>query len=243
MYNTEITERFILENSIAQSKKMASIGQIVSGITHELRNPIGVIKGANYLISDILRAKNFDDREELEELSNQIEESVKYSENTISNLLDFSRVSARNNENINLLKIIDQILILEMNNILKNGVQIVKKYDEREVLVKGNTDSLKHIFFNIISNGIQAVPIGEGILELSFERIGKDLAFSVKDNGIGIDEAMKEYIFEPFVTTKGNAGYGLGLWVVKNELEKMDGKIEIKKGLGSVSNFVIYLRT
>lgn len=242
LFNTEITEEFMMEKKVTQAEKLAGIGQTVAGVTHELKNPITVIKGAHHLLKDIFGAKKTgdDDDKAIIEILDQIGDSVQRSEATIHNLLDFSRQAVKVKEAVDIIKILNQVLILEGHEISKRNVNVVCDFENEMQMIWGNKDSLKHILLNLISNAIQAMPEKEAKLILKVRSL-EDNRVEVKviDNGEGIPESQECEIFEPFFTTKEEKGLGLGLWIAKKELEKVDGKIEVESNFGEGTEFTL----
>lgn len=235
LFGHEITDEFVMEKMIAQSEKMAGVGQIVAGFTHELKNPMTAIKGTNHLLKAIINnspmAQN--DMAEIEVLLDQISESVKRSENIIYNLLDFSKPSKQFKEVVDINRIITQVLSLEGHQFLMNNVKVTCEYENEKQWVFCNRDALKHIFLNLISNAIQAMPENGGELKVSVRVLENDLVeVRVKDNGVGIPKPILSKVFEPFYSTKEKQNHGLGLWIAKKELEKVGASIQINSTIG-----------
>lgn len=234
LFSNEITHEFVMEKMVLQAEKMAGVGQTVAGVTHELRNPITVIKGANRLIKDIFTSDMdlYNNGREIVSLLDQIDDSIKHSENIIYNLLDFSRQATRPKEMIDINRIIHQVLILEGQQLLKNQVNVKCEFDNEKQWIWCNRDSLKHIFLNLISNAIQAMPNEDAELTLQVKELEENyVEVKIGDNGSGIPKWMENKIFEPFFSTKEEQGVGLGLWLTKMELEKVGAEITLKSNL------------
>ena len=212
----EETQNVLLEKELMQKEKMAEVGRLVAGLTHELKNPLSVIKGCSYLL-------NTSDSEN-REIAIEIDESVARANKIVMNMLNFSKADYEESKAHNVRTHIDQILMLLREDLVDKKISYdVNIPEDLEIYCKG--DSLKHIFINIISNAIEAMDVG-GHLSITGAATRDYTEIIVKDNGIKIDAERMEHILEPFVTTK-EQGTGLGLWIVSNEVKKYDGEMEI----------------
>ncbi|MHB1392080.1 MAG: cache domain-containing protein [Clostridia bacterium] len=219
VYSKKITEQIYLEKKLIQSEKMAGIGKMVAGITHELKNPLSVIKGATYL----LKKPDTDDEVKNNALE-EIDNNVKRAEKIVYNMLDFSRTS-KNNLQINVRGIIEQILILVRQDLVSRKIMVSIEIEDEPVLIYGNSDSFKHIFLNMITNSIEAIE-NSGEIRISIKKIqGNWVEINFYDSGKTISKEIVDKIFEPFFTTRNN-GTGLGLWIVSNEVLKNNGTIQ-----------------
>lgn len=215
-----ITEQVMMERELFQSEKMAGVGQMVAGVTHELKNPLTVIKGAIYL----WRA-NKDHLVKQEEAIDEINASVLRAEKIIYNMLDFSRSSWQDKELVNARSLLEQILLLVRQDMVKRKIGVRILTGEETAYLYGNGDSFKHIFLNIITNAIDAMSSG-GELKIEIREIEDDKTEIVFSNtGEPIPDENLGKIFQPFFTTKEN-GTGLGLWIVSKEVARNGGSIE-----------------
>ncbi|MDR0853202.1 MAG: sensor histidine kinase, partial [Clostridiales Family XIII bacterium] len=212
------------ERDLTQKEKLAEVGQAVAGITHELKNPLFVIKGATYLLKG---GQNIPD---YQEILAEIEENLSESEAIIDDMLDFSKTSSEP-EMHDAKKIIEQLLLLFRQKCV--GQKIVVNISEEEGCgIYGLGDSFKHIFINVISNAVDAMENG-GTLDIEIVRAEGGRTGVVFTNDITGTEAVTDNakMFEPFWTTK-KSGTGLGMWIVKRETERNNGRVgaEIAQG-------------
>lgn len=245
IYCVDVTEKTILQREFYQKEKLAGLGILASGITHELKNPISIIKGNSYLIKHILKDLKINSqfKKDISESIKDIDNSIKYSEQIINNLLDFSRVSYDNNETIYIEPLIDQILILFRKNMVQKNIKIKKVFDSKSLNVHINVDSIKIILFNVISNAIDSIDKNGEVIIKGKEIIQGKTKIEVIDNGCGIPENFKKRVFEPFFTTKPKGlGTGIGLWIVKNEIKKYNGSINIENRLTRGTKVSIILK-
>ncbi len=220
VHSRKITEQVMLERELFQSEKMAGVGQMVAGVTHELKNPLSVIKGALYLWK-----ANKGDEEKQEDAMEDIRDSVSRAEKIIYNMLDFSKTSWAEKELVNARSLLEQILLLVRQEMVKRKINVSLNVEEEPVYLYGNGDSFKHIFLNIITNAIDAMPSG-GDFIINAKKIADDKTEIVFLNtGDPIPDENLNKIFQPFYTTK-EKGTGLGLWIVSKEVSRNGGIIQ-----------------
>lgn len=223
-HSRKITKQVMMERELFQSEKMAGVGQMVAGVTHELKNPLAVIKGAIYLCRE-----NWRDREKQNEAIDEIAASVNRAERIIYNMLDFSRTSQREKERIEARRLLEQILLLVRQDMVRRKINVNIDSEEEPVYLYGNGDAFKHIFLNVITNAIEAMSDG-GELKIAIRKIGEEKTELVISNtGATIPDEHLSKIFQPFFTTKEN-GTGLGLWIVSKEVAENGGSIEACNG-------------
>ena len=147
---------------------------------------------------------------------------------------------------------------VKVNDLVMTALQIVETYRRgngmdgaagwdvkvelgEEGVVMGNAAELREALSNILLNAMESLPSHQGRIKISSAKIGASALITVWDNGSGVPEDIKEHIFEPFVTTKGNHGRGLGLGVTQEIVSYHGGRIEMESEIGRGSNFTIYL--
>ncbi|EGT2200957.1 histidine kinase [Clostridioides difficile] len=221
----DITNDKIVEAKLLRENKMISIGQLASGVAHEIRNPLGIIRNNCYLLKDNVTM------EEVNDCVKSIESNVDRASNIITNLLNFARISDDNLEHINIRNFIENIVKLQYKMLQLKNVEI--KIDcEHNLVCYINGESLKHVFINLISNSIDAIYQDGKIIIYCYEK-NHCLFIDFKDNGEGIKEDALKDIFNPFYTTKPiGEGTGLGLYITYNEIKKNNGDISVESKLG-----------
>lgn len=241
VYSQKITKRVMLEKELSQSEKMSEIGQLTSAIAHELKNPLAAIKGSSYLLTAY--TKNYQD-ETIGESINAIMQATENAEDIIYSLLEFSSPAKGNYTQGNITKIIDQIVLLTRRSSIYQNIVIETKFDPNPLLYYGDTEPLKHIFLNLVSNAINAMETGGTIRIQGYYSKNDEgsLILSVKDDGPGIDDQLKDTVFDPFFTTDTSGkGTGMGLWITKIMVEKMQGTISLNSTKGKGTEFIITL--
>ena len=227
------------QEQLLQSRKIAAIGTLTSGIAHELNNPINNI----VLTAETMREDfgELDHDESMGLIQDIIVQAERASE-IVKGLLDFSRSERPEYEPLSIVAVIDDTLKLVRNQIMLSGIQVEKDISPELPLISGDRKSLQQVFLNLFINAIQAMP-GGGTLRIDVHASdGQSLRIDVRDTGVGIDPNNLPSIFDPFYTTKEvGRGTGLGLSVTYGILEKHGGHIEAHSQKGEGTVFTITL--
>jgi len=226
-----------------QSEKMASLGQLVAGVAHEVNNPLTFIKSNSQFVFEDLedikvkRELNDEDRELLADIQDLMKKNIDGINRiaTITKTLKRfakpekeGKVPADINEGIR-----DTLVIV--HNQLKNRIEIHEEYGDIPQVVC-NIGQLNQVFMNLIINASQAM--NEGDIWLRTWSKGGDVFVSVKDNGEGIPEEKLKAIFDPFFTSKAQ-GTGLGLSITYRIIEEHGGDIRVESNIGQGTEFVV----
>ena len=232
----DITDLKLSEQKMLQSSKMAAVGQLAAGIAHEIRTPLGIIRNYTYLLK---REEEDSDRKEA---IDTIEQSVARANKIIDNLLNFSRLSDNKVHNIQVKEFISNLYDLNQKALKQKHIDF-KLNVESDLEVNLYSESLKHILLNLFSNAIDAMKEG-GILNAKAFISNDNLIIEISDTGAGMDEKTQMHLFDPFYTTKqASKGTGLGLFIVYNEVQKMEGTIRVESKLSEGSKFIVTLPT
>lgn len=230
----DITDKKLNEKRLLRENKMAAVGQLATGVAHEIRNPLGLIRNYLYLLK-----KNPNDLALEQKAFEVIEDSVDKASTIIDNLLNFSRLSNDEVKSVALKALIEKLVQLNEKALYKKNVNLNLILED--VKIDTHEESLKHIFINIINNGLDAI-LDKGQLTISLKATDRGAVVHFIDNGIGMTESTISKLFDPFFTTKNlGEGTGLGLYIVYNELSKMGGKVDVLSKLGKGSIFKITL--
>ncbi len=233
-----------IECKLQQKQKLETLGTLASGIAHDFNNIIFAISGNLRLMMDKMDNK----RDAFEHLKNALK-AVNRAENLVKQILTFSKNSEEEFEPVYVQDEIEEVLNLTRSSFPKS-IKIESSIDSNCPPVYANGTHLHQVFMNIITNSFQAMK-DKGTLSISLEQNDinegllldkKSLKINIRDSGAGMDEETKQYIFDPFFTTKDkHEGTGLGLSVVKNIIDKLDGKIEVESEPGKGTEFIISL--
>lgn len=240
-----------LEDAIKKSERLAYLGTMAASVAHEIRNPLGGIKGASQLLRD--EVKGLANEESLSEYIGVIIKQVDRLTGILDSLKGLGKPLAQRLAPVNLHSVLDEALTLLAPEIKKAKLKVKREYDPSMPEVEGDEAGFSGVFINLIKNAVEAMPAG-GVLTLGtgipsdflYSTIKTEkgrktmIAVKVSDSGAGIDpDAMRE-IFNPFYSTKGG-GLGLGLALSLKVIEEHGGTIKVDSHPGSGTTFTIYL--
>lgn len=218
----DVTERKQLEEKMYQTDKLVSIGTLAAGVAHEINNPLAIILG----FTDLLLEKKYSDPKIYDMLST-IQKQGNNAKRIVENLLSFVRFREHREEDVNINKCIDDVLIIEQNTFLINNIKVERELAESLPLVKGDASELQQVFLNIINNAVFSMR-GGGILKISTRTLNgnQNVEIRISDTGIGIKPEHRKRVFDPLFTTKKvGEGTGLGLTVSYAIIKKHGGNI------------------
>ena len=228
----DITDKKVNEARLLQENKMAAVGQLATGVAHEIRNPLGLIRNYVYLLR-----KQSPTEPMLIKAISVIEESVDKASNIIDNLLNFSRLSDEMESKVALKPFIEKII--DLNEKLMNRSKLSYRLILEDVSIHIKEESLKHIVINLMNNAIDAMTDG-GQLTIWLYKKKEQVNIHIIDRGEGMSEETLNKLYDPFFTTKKvGEGTGLGLYIAFNELQKNDGKINVISKLNKGTIFKI----
>ena len=221
---------------LINSEKMASLGQLVAGVAHEINTPIASIKSNNEIATKLINKLDDENVAELlKEINNIDKEAIERINRLVVSLRKFVRLDEADLQEADINKEIDLTLDL-IRHETKNRITIVKNYGEIPP-IKCYPNMLNQVFMNILVNAAQSIEeMGQITIDTDFKN--DNLIVKIKDTGCGIKEPEK--IFFAGYTTKGvGVGTGLGLAISQKIIEKHEGKIEVKSKINRGSLFII----
>jgi two-component system NtrC family sensor kinase len=207
----DVTEQRLLEAQIIQNDKMASIGQLVSGVAHELNNPLTSIAGLTELLLERPEHRELP-REHLRVIHDQAERAGRI----VRNLLTFARKGVPEQTAVDLNDVVSRTSLLIVYELELHGIELRSELSPEPVVVLGDRYELQQVLLNLVTNAVQAVTaLGPGkprAITLSTSRSDGEAVIRVRDTGPGVPKHFAPYLFTPFFTTKGpGEGTGLGL--------------------------------
>jgi PAS domain S-box-containing protein len=236
----DITEQKQERERAARADKLRALGQLASGVAHDFNNSLAAILGRAQLI---LRRVHDD---ELIRSLGVIVTAAEDAAATVRRIQTFARKSS-----------VAEMELLDIGGLLRDAVEITRTRWENEArargriidvvlsggegfFTRGNASEMREVFVNLIVNAVDAMPLG-GKLTICCKRKGDRIQLRFADTGTGMEEEVRERIFEPFYTTKGVNGTGLGLSVSYGIIERHDGTISVSSKLGEGTTFHIDL--
>jgi PAS domain S-box-containing protein len=227
------------QEQLIRSEKLAAIGQLASGVGHELRNPLGAIKNAVFYIQRRLAKTDLPAAEpRVVEFLGIIDDEVNTANKVITDLLGFSRVAKPTVLPVSIAGVIEDAI---KHTAVPESVKLTMNIDEKLPMVMIDADQIRQVFVNIVLNAIQAMTEG-GRLDIRARSNGEFVEVEFADTGCGIPDSAISKIFDPLFTTKAK-GIGLGLSVCKSILEKHDGDIRVESEVGKGTTFTVSLPT
>lgn len=223
---------------LINSEKMASLGQLVAGVAHEINTPVASIKSNNGIVAKLLDSiENTELKEMLTDINEIDKEAVNRISNIVTSLKKFVRLDEAELQEADINKELDLTLEL-IRHETKNRIEIIKNYGEIPA-VKCFPNMLNQVFTNILINACQAIE-GKGTITITTEYKDKKLIVKIKDTGKGIPQNQLSKIFTAGFTTKSSGiGTGLGLAICSKIIEKHKGEIIVNSVLGKGSEFII----
>jgi PAS domain S-box-containing protein len=238
---TDVTDSALLRTKLVHAEKMAAVGQLVSGVAHEVNNPLTAILGFTDLLLE---------NPELPESARRdlrvILQEAQRTKQIVQNLLSFARQMPPLRQLVQLNSILQRTVHLRSYDFISHGIEVVERLDPSLPDVMGDSHQLQQVFLNILNNAYDAVREGEhpphpARIEIKSDRDGAFVEISFCDNGVGI--ADPERIFDPFFTTKDiGQGTGLGLSICYGIVREHGGEIVCHNNPDSVgATFIVRL--
>ncbi|AFQ42708.1 histidine kinase,HAMP domain-containing protein,histidine kinase [Desulfosporosinus meridiei DSM 13257] len=229
-----LSEKERLEDQLRQSEHLIALGQLATGVAHELRNPIGIIK----TLVDLMK-QEYSQMSGIEEYTRAIDEQVDRQDNVIQELLDFGRPTKVSIRECSINDLIMAVLSFSAAMLRKQEVKVQLHLDPKLPKILADTEKLKQVFVNIIVNAAEAMPSG-GNLDITTSQTDDIVIVSLSDTGEGISGGDIHRIFDPFFTTK-QAGTGLGLSISYQSIKLHGGMIDVDSTPYNGTTFTIKL--
>ncbi len=245
----DITTRVRLKNDLIRSERLAAVGQMASGVAHEINNPLAVIDTIGGLVEETLRDEGEklapETREILAKAMARLHAQVKRCTVITHSLLGFVRNAQRGMAPIDLHALIDESLAVLVTELNRAGTEVARLYAPTLPPLRSDPIMLQQVFVNLIKNAVDAmaaVPDRPSVLEIATASDGELVTVTVQDNGVGIAPEDRDRIFDLFHTTKPvGRGTGLGLSIVHDILFRLGGSIRVASEPGRWSRFIVTL--
>lgn len=231
----DISDKQKLHRMAHRADRMKELGEMAATVAHEIRNPLGGIRGyASLLYRDLAEAKH------LQEMAALIVEGTKQLEKLVTTILQYARPIQIELQSIDLGALLRSVIkFVKIDPAFPKDIQILSHIPNEPLLAPVDKEALQSALLNLIFNAFQAMPQG-GQLTLSLLKQTNCLQISVSDTGIGMEEEKLKQLFSPFFTTK-QKGNGLGLVETQKIVQAHQGTIEVRSVLHKGSTFTISL--
>jgi len=228
--------------------RLASIGELVDSVAHEMNTPAGIISAHSDLILLKENQSGFI-KQELEIIKNQTRRISEYTKT----LLNFSKRISFNPEKIDIKNLINESLFLIHPKLKGKKIKIKRNYTEYDFFANVDQRQMEQVFINILNNAVDSIN-KDGTISIILSKVELNseiknvpseefLQIEISDSGCGIDKIAIEKIFDPFFSTKGKNGTGLGLSITKSIIQRHRGKIEVDSERNKGTAFRILLPT
>jgi len=225
-------EKEMMNEQIVETGKLASIGELASGIAHEINNPVAIMVEEAGWIEDLLEEEEFREGENLSEFKRALEQirtQGRRCKEITHKLLSFARKTDSRIQDVQLNDLVEELIALSAQRAKFANVDINVNLQENLPILHVSQTELQQILLNLINNALDAMEKTGGTLNVSSELEGDYIVVEVADDGPGIPEANIARIFDPFFTTKPvGKGTGLGLSICYGIIKKMGGDIIVK---------------
>ena len=235
------------QEQLNHSARLASIGELVDSVAHEINTPMGIISAhADSILLQEEKSNIY--KEELEIIKKQTKRVSEYTKS----LLSFSKRIAFNPEKVDVKDLVNESLYLLQPRFREKNIQVIKDIPADGIKIFGDKRQLEQVLINIFNNAMDSFTTNGQIFvqlketnvltnKISHDQVVECVSLSITDNGIGIIKDNLNKIFDPFYSTKEKNGTGLGLSITKSIIQRHKGNIEVKSEIGKGTTFTIVI--
>ena len=238
LYLKDITEKKQMQERLIRSERLSAIGELISGVAHELNNPLTSVVGYSQMFVNEIK----DDK--LKKNAETIAMEALRASRIVGNLLTFARKQEPKKEMVSLNEIIKRTIELRAYELTVNNIQVIQNLDSTLPLMLLDPHKMQQVFLNLINNAEQAMTEAnkKGTLSITTHKEGDRVRIQFSDDGPGISRTHLSRIFEPFFTTKGEGkGTGLGLSISYGIVKEHGGEIWAESEAGNGASLFIEL--
>lgn len=243
--NFQIKEQLEIQKTLSQhNAKLASLGELASGVGHEINNPLAIIDGQIQLMEKSLQDKNHEASSILSRIS-KIKINIERISNIIKGLRSFARSDNSEYSEFDVNSMIQETLKMLQELYHTENIKIIFSEEKKCLKLKGNRGKLQQVIVNLMNNAKDSTKEKtERLISLNLREHKNCIFIEITDNGCGIPESIKEKIFQPFYTTKPiGQGTGIGLSISSSIVKEFHGHIELESQLGIGTKFKIIIPT
>lgn len=237
-YNTMIDQLDSSADKLAKAEREMAWREMARQIAHEIKNPLTPMKLSIQLLNRSWDEKDEKFEKRLKSISKTMIEQIDTLAETATSFSDFAKLSKVNLEPININELIQNCVTLFGQ---EEHISVTADLPEEVITVLADKEKTMRLFNNLVKNAIQAIPVNQkGVVSVSLQNAGEYALIAVQDNGRGIDDEVKQHIFELHFTTK-STGSGFGLAICKNIVEGCKGEIWFETEVGVGTTFFVKL--
>lgn len=235
-YNRMISALESSAQKLAQSERESAWREMAKQVAHEIKNPLTPLKLGLQLLEKSWKDKDPKFDQKFERFSKSFVEQIESLSSIASEFSSFAKMPDTHMERLNIFDMLSQAVTIFVH---MEDIRIVYNPPETPFHINADRDQLLRCFNNLLKNAIEAKPVDKiGVIDIGYLITSKNILISLKDNGNGIPELLREKIFEPNFTTK-SSGTGLGLAFVKNSIENAGGKVWFETTMGVGTTFYL----
>lgn len=224
-----------------ERERLAAVGETIAYLSHSIKNILQSLRAGSDLVQRGLDRRDFAVTTQGWKI---LDRNLDKCYALMLNMLAFSKQREPAFETVSINAVVEDVVSLAQSHADDTKVVLLSEMDERVPSIPADYDGLHQVVLNLVSNAIDAAPHGAGGLvnvRTRFDTIEKRVLISVTDNGPGVPEELREKIFQPFFSTKGHSGTGLGLAVARKIITELSGTLELKSPKEGGAEFVIQL--
>ena len=232
-------ERSSLLESVAQTRKMATIGRLAATVAHEINNPLAVIDAQIGVVSDRLAGEDTPLARDIADRAKKIAAQIERGRKITHRLLGFSRRVGPDLEAVDVQAALEEAVGFVEKETEAAGTRFVRNYQLDVPMIRTSLAQIQQVFLNLINNAVDALG-GQGEVVLGIRRAGEGVEVTIADDGPGIPEDRLRDIFEPFYSTKkGGSHAGLGLAICREIMQGLGGEIRVESRSGQGTTFTL----
>ena len=246
---SDITQRLETEQQLIQASKMATLGEMATGVAHELNQPLAVIKTASrFFMKKVNKREKIDD-EILFTMSDEIDSHVDRAARIINHMRQFGRKSDPKLDDIQINDVLEKSFEIFSQQLAVRGIEVAWEIEENLPRIKADAGRLEQVLINLLINARDAIEErwaskspqkGDKKITLRSRAEGERVVVEVLDTGVGVAESIIDKVFEPFFTTKdAGKGTGLGLSISYRIVHDLGGSIKVVSREGEGARFII----
>jgi len=219
---------------MSRAEHLATLGELATGLAHEIRNPLAGIAGVIEIVARDLPASS-----PAKSVVKDIRLEIAQINRILTDLLETARPRPPEMRCCDLNTTVEHAVMLARQQVLSKPIEILFQRTSAPLEVEHDSDQIHQVLLNLLLNALQAIE-GEGKIEVAIEELQNDVSITVSDTGRGIPAVHLPNIFRPFFTTKGN-GTGLGLSLARRIVQEHEGHIDVASEVGKGTSFSVVL--